>query len=295
MKHIYRVLVFLIAISVLIVAADKSGALAQTTNEVTGFKNVRLWVNAEYDDPRLLVMMEGQIVGAQAPAEVRFLVPATAQMYSAGSMDAQGKYSGGPPNRQASSIPGWDEISYTVTTGTFRVEYYDTIITGQPDKTISYEFRRLYPIANLDVYVQVPRRASNFTVSPAGKASTDSEGFATYVYNYSGLDTATPLRFDISYTKTDSSPSLTSGDTGSGASDPATMAIIAITVGAVIVGGFLWIRKSKPRTRAARRQLARATSAREPAVKPAKGRFCTQCGERIEASDRFCPHCGKKL
>ncbi len=118
-------------------------ALAQTGNEPTGLKNVTLWLNPEYDDPRLLVMLEGKIVGVNPPARIRFLVPTAAEMYSAGSRDATGNYTGGPPDRKASSITGWDEISYELQTDTCRVEYYDPIIAGQPDKENSYYFQFL--------------------------------------------------------------------------------------------------------------------------------------------------------
>ncbi len=121
-KTTYRFLSLLVAISLLFITADIPLALAQTENEPDGFKNVTLWIYPEFDDPRLLVMLEGQIVGVQVPATVRFLVPSAAEMYSAGSMNAQGQYSGGPPRREPSAIAGWDEISYEVTTDTFRIE-----------------------------------------------------------------------------------------------------------------------------------------------------------------------------
>ena len=68
-------------------------------------------------------MLQGQIEGVEPPVVVRFLVPSEAEMYSAGSMDALGQYTGGPPNRESSSIPGWDEINYEVTTNTFQSPY----------------------------------------------------------------------------------------------------------------------------------------------------------------------------
>jgi hypothetical protein len=97
MKKAFQLIFSLITIGLLLLGP--SAALAQDEPEpeniVTGFQNVQLWVYAEYDDPYaigapLLVMLEGQIVGAEPPAEVRFLVPATAQLYSAGSKDAEG-------------------------------------------------------------------------------------------------------------------------------------------------------------------------------------------------------------
>ena len=160
MKKIHRILLFVAVTCVLIVSATLSPVFAQDGNEPEGFKNVRLWVFPEYDDPRLLVMLEGKIVGAQAPVTVRFLVPSAAEMNSAGSMDSLGQYSGGPPDREPSAISGWDEISYVVTSDIFRVEYYDPIIIGQTDKTIRYEFYGLYPISDLRVIVQEPRKST---------------------------------------------------------------------------------------------------------------------------------------
>lgn len=293
MKNTSRILILLLATSLIFIAVGKSLVSAQNENVPTGFQNVRLWVNPEYDDPRLLVMLEGQIVGTQPPAEVRFLVPSAAEMYSAGSMDAQGQYSGGPPQREPSSLPGWDEISYDVKTNTFRVEYYDPIIIGQPDKSISYEFHWLYPISGLEVIIQEPRRSTNFSVSPAGNASTDYEGFTTYMYNYSGLDNEPPLQFEITYIKSDTRPSLAVEDNGT--SDSLLPIIVIIVLGIAVVGVFLWMRKSKPRTRAVRRQLARGSSARRPADNQPKARFCSHCGKPIEGSYKFCTHCGVKI
>ena len=81
MKNTYLLLLLFISIGLLLIGADLSRALAQPENEVTGYENVQLWVYPEYDDPRLLVMLEGQIVGVEPPAEVRFLVPSASEMY----------------------------------------------------------------------------------------------------------------------------------------------------------------------------------------------------------------------
>ncbi|MFC1918009.1 zinc ribbon domain-containing protein [Chloroflexota bacterium] len=292
MKNPVRDLILLTVTILIFVAIPASGVFAQSANEPTGFKNVQLWIYPEYDDPRLLVMLEGQIVGVQAPAEVRFLIPAKASMYSAGSKDAQGQYTGGPPHREPSAIPGWDEISYELTTETFRVEYYDPIIIGQPDKTISYEFRWLYPISDINVTVQEPRSSSNFVVIPQAQAFVDGAGFTSYSYDYSDLDAEPPLQFEITYTKSDISPSLSIEEKS--ASSPLPTIIILAIVAVFIVGGFFWMRKPRPKTRAARRQLSRTTGRKSPDANQVEARFCTQCGQPIEGSHRFCPNCGAK-
>ena len=292
MKHPVYLLLFLLLLGLLVPAAGKL-ALAQAGSEIS-FKNVRLWINPEYDDPRLLVMLEGQLAGVAPPVTLRFLVPAAAEMYSAGSMDAQHQYSGGPPDRKASDIPGWDEISYEVKTDTFRVEYYDPIIIGKTDKKISYDFRWLNPISSLTVSVQQPRKATNFSVTPSGKALIDAEGFTVFQTTYANLDpTAPPLHFDIAYTRTDTKPSLQI--TGGGESSSTTAALIALAAIVVVVVGFFFLRRPRRTSRQVRRQAARNPAAPKPASTPSRARFCTRCGRPVEGAPKFCPNCGKKL
>lgn len=279
--------VLLVIISVISLGwGGLSQALAQTDTEPTGFKNVTLWVNPEYDDPRLLMMLEGKIVGASAPVRVRFLVPSAAEMYSAGSKDAQGKYSGGPPDRKASTIPGWDEISYELKTDTFRVEYYDPAIPSQPDKKIAYDFHTLYPISDLRVAIQQPRKATDFTVTPNGAVGTDSEGFAVRLYNYTNLDAGASLHFDIAYTRTDSKPSLSTNTAGSSTRP----LIVGGTIAALAIIVFVVLQIKKNRPSPVPRSAGRTASRRN-----VKGRFCSQCGQPVTGQERFCAHCGNKL
>jgi hypothetical protein len=288
------VLLLFVLLGLLLAAAGP--VFAQGTP--TGFKNVKLWVYPEFDDPRLLVMLEGQIEGAAPPATVRFLVPTTAEMYSAGSMDAQRKYTGGPPRRGASTVPGWDEISYEVTTDTFRVEYYDSSIVGQPDKSIYYDFLWLYSIADLTAIVQVPKGSTDFNVTPPGTASLDAAGYTIYTSNFSGLNPGDPpLHFDISYRKADTAPSQSPPAQTGGGSSTVLLIVIAGIAAVIAVGGFLWFRRPQPANRAARRQIARnAPGRRAASSQPGQpSRFCTQCGQRLEGSPKFCPNCGKKL
>jgi hypothetical protein len=293
MKRLFQSSVLLGLVGLLLFPVNVPGVSAQDVEEPTSFRDVRLWIYPEYDDPRLLVMLEGKIVGTEAPAEVNFLVPSAAEMYSAGSKDAQGVYTGGPPQREPSSIPGWDKITYQVIYETFRVEYYDPIILGRPDKTISYESHWLYPIDYLEVTVQEPRSSSDFIVSPTGSVFVDNEGFTSYFYDYSNLDDSSQVEFEIAYTKSDARPSLSISDEDS--NGPMVGIIIAIVVGIVAVGLFLWMRKPKVRTRAARRQQSRAIKKGGTPARQSKTRYCTECGQSIDGSFKYCPNCGKGL
>ena len=289
----YHIMLSFLAISLLVIFAGNSSALAQEENELTGFDDVQLWIYPEYDDPRLLVMLQGQIEGVEPPVAVRFLVPSEAEMYSAGSMDALGQYTGGPPNREPSSIPGWDEIDYEVTTNTFRVEYYDPIISGQLDKSISYEFRWIYPISKLEVVVQEPRRSSDFSVLPIGNSFVDNEGFNSYSYNFSELEDTSPLRFEISYHKSDTRPSLSINEDES--SESYLVVVIVVILGVAAVASFFWLRKSRPKTRAARRQLSRNNPERRIKSNQPGARFCSKCGQPTDKSSNYCIYCGARL
>ena len=278
---------------------------AYAQNEPDRYSNVRLWIYPEYDDPRLLVMLEGQIEGTKPPTEVKFLVPSTAEMYSAGSMDAQGNYSGGPPDRKPSPIPSWDEISYQVTTDTFRVEYYDPIIFSNPKKTFSYTFRTAYPMSDIEIVFQEPIGATDFMISPTGEKFVDIAGFHSYLYRYTDLEPEATIQFDISYTRTLSTPSLFSSEeafspsqSASGESENSNNLWIMIALGAVIlciVAVFAWRRRTAPVSRAERRRTTRTGGKPEQQSSTPVPKFCSQCGNPVDSTHKFCPSCGIKV
>ncbi len=322
MKKLLKLLMTGMVIVIILTGALATAALADNPT-ATGYSNVQLWVDPEYDDPSLLVMMQGTITGATAPVTVQFLVPTTAVLYSAGSIGSDGQYTGGPPDRTASQVSGWDLISYTATSNTFRVEYYDDIIQGQPDKTINYEFMTYLPITGMNVSVQQPLKATNFTVDPAGNSSTDTQGFNIQTYSYDTVDPLGTLTFDISYYKADNTPSITqnasagtaAGDAtggGGGLSNGWLAAIIVVVVVAGVGVVYYLTRRSRPASRADRRRYAMPRRASgsgarasggggsAKAVSPARtanastggGKFCTNCGAPFDANARFCRECG---
>ena len=274
--------------------------LAAEDAQISSYENVTIWVYPEYDDSRLLVMMEGDIAGTSAPAEVSFLVPTDAQMYSAGSKDAQGQYSGGPPNREASGTPGWDIISYEVTEQTFRVEYYTAQIIGYPDKSIDFKYSFLFPVTGLEVIFQEPRESSEYLISPAGNAFTDSEGFRSHLFTYTTLPTGQSLEYSVTYTKSDNRPSLDISPSGSSDALTAVIVIVALTLG---VGAFLFLMNragKKPAGRAARRRAQKSETRKnaKPATEPrgestTRPRFCSYCGKPLKGSGAYCAFCGE--
>lgn len=291
--------------------------------EPTSLKNVKLWLYPEYDDPRLLVVIDGEIEGVTAPATIRFLVPAAAEMYSAGSMDASGTYiphagAPGSPARQASAISGWDEITYEVVTNHFRIEYYHDVIQKTPVKSIDFVLRPLYPISNMTLMSQEPRKSRDYGMDPQCDSQQTVEGFVFHIWDFTDVPANTPLRQNIHYTRTETRPSLeinpSSGEMAW------TIGIVGL-VGAALTGGIVWILRRRPAPRKSRpvpagrgaSNRAQQRRGKEKATQRAAQnggqgggqggaqasaggkRFCAECGHRVDGPARFCPGCGNKL
>jgi hypothetical protein len=287
-RVLYPLLVVLLCLASLLLPVP-----ARADAGISSFNNVTLWLYPEYDNQSMLVMLEGKVATSEVPSQVKFLVPHNAVMYSAGSKDAQGNYSGGPPNRIASQISGWDEISYQLNSDTFRVEYYDDIIIGSTQKTIAYDFRWLYPISNLTVIAQQPLKASNYTINPPG--TTGNEGqFKVFTYNFANPDINQPFHFEIAYTKTDPDPSIGSAATSpppSNSSGNLTLIVIgALVVVAVIA--FLIVNRLKKKKPS---RISRSQPRSQAKPNKAAEKYCDQCGQPLNKNYKFCPHCGNNL
>jgi hypothetical protein len=267
-------------------------------------KSMRISIWPEYDDPRILVLYEGEFAdGAVFPQDVKFPAPAGA---SIGQVCALTK----PANEHLCQLyetsPEGDGIviSYNLPIPTFFLEYYYDGLQGQPDRTFSYQYLSPYPIERLSIEVQQPLRSSDFSLSPAYVSSASSGGFKYYQYTFNNVEAGQAIRIDGSYTKTDTQPSIAGQQSAGGSSS--ALAITGIIVGAVAVGAVgIMVYRRRPTP-------ARATASRGPA-RPSRqprqaqmmmlkgsstssrnraGSFCTQCGGKLDAGDRFCAQCG---
>ena len=290
---------FLVLISEMVVLAVLGGPFfsvsAAVSTEPTGFKDVTLSVYPQYDDPlklrypTVLVMLEGQIVGATPPTTPRFLVPKNAAMYSAGSGPRQSyQPPGASLTRKASDLDGWDEVSYELKTNYFVVEYYAPMPTSD-DKAFTASLIPLYPITNLTAIVQEPRSSVNFSVTtqsqPANQQKgVDSEGLNIHRYTYSALQSRQQIDFSISYTG--SSAALSTGGAG-----PSNVGIVVVAVLAAVflVGLAVYAIRRKPSAV----RPSRGRNKRQ-AAESAPGLYCTSCGAKMDKSQRFCPKCGAK-
>ena len=80
MRRAKRYLMVFLAVWLISIAVGGGAVQAQDEEEPTSLTGVRLWVYPEYDEPSLLVMIEGEVVGVEIPTTVRVLVPTTGEV-----------------------------------------------------------------------------------------------------------------------------------------------------------------------------------------------------------------------
>jgi len=295
--------------------------------EPTGLNNVILTIYPEYDDPKLLIMLHGELDGVEAPAVVRFLVPEGSLMYSAGWFNTSGQYEqgswegnaeGNPPPSEPSDYDGWDVVTFGVESNIVRVEYYYDGIEGSVDKTASVELISFYPVTGIEAVIQEPLESSNFSVTHSATPSSedtvsrpdtvvDAEGnefsteFQENHYHYDSLDAETPLSFDISYTKSDPDTSLTIAARTS--TNWALIIGLSVLGAVALIGAIYWVasslRKQRPEKREPEKQIGQKAKKKKkqkvPERAPGQPRFCTKCGSKLEDSAKFCSDCGASV
>jgi hypothetical protein len=261
-----------------------SPAMAQSFTDLRLERaNVSVW--PEYDDPRLLILYEGAFVDDGGfPRTVEFPVPLGIDVNQAAGLTPDGRYLRQP--YQIIPEDGYALLRYELPIPTFFFEYYYHPIEGETDQSIDWWLRSRYPIADLQVDVQQPLKATGFTVlPPADLINAGQDGFKFHLFTHRTLDVGEEMKLHIRYTKADPEPSVTRQPfVEPGAAAPVATSTLSqelyptllIVIGAagLLAGGGYWYLKQ--------RQALTVTS------------YCHQCGKELHADDRFCPRCGTR-
>jgi hypothetical protein len=270
--------------------------------------SLKLW--PEYDDPGLLVIFAGDFAeGATFPQTVAFPIAEGARNIQATVNDpAKGLLS-----QEWQMQDG--KVTYSLPQPGFHIEYYVDRPPSGNKRAIVHTFEAPYPIKSLEIAVQQPARATDFSLTPApSRTTTGSDGLTYHIINLENLAAGEKRDIVISYVKTDTgltSPQLavTSATPAAQASAPTQpqtkqaalpswLPLLLIGVGllALIGIGVYWFTS---RRRAvgpiASAEPAPASAPLQPAARPTSGEgaaFCTQCGHALRPDDRFCAQCG---
>jgi mono/diheme cytochrome c family protein len=285
---------------------------------------LRLSIWPEYDDPRVLVMLRGEMTPRQAfPASITLPIPKGAEIIGAGMISEQNELLVHPHQ----ILPGdtQDTLQLNLPVPRFFVEfYYNPFTKGGPEKRFVYRAPTTYPIELFEVDIQQPLKATAFTLDPAPmERMTDSQGFTYHQYTYRDVGKGQSQTFSIAYTKTVATPSVSKQQPASQPMEKAraradnTLVVLSIFAGAIILfTGYAWLLQ-----RSQRRHMP-ATTTPAPSVSmsdilKALGQddaqlqgtvdasptlpqtrvinFCANCGRQLFPDDHFCSGCGKPI
>ncbi len=267
-------------------------------------QQLRVQVMPEFDDPRVLVIVQGRLSGDSDsfPREVTFFVPAGAQINQMAAMNvATGQttpqvYDTLPhPND-----PRWTAVSYTLENAHFFYEFYYNPLPNNADKQFTYVFNSPLSIDDLQVEVQQPKTAENFTLAPAANNSrVDNFGLTVHQVTLAAVAAGADVSVEVSYRKSDTTPSVSreqvmalqggEEETAVSVTNPHTQPDItqergatvlvglAGLAGVAVIGRFFWLRHT-PVTH-----------------KTHRAKFCSQCGSALKAEADFCHECGEAV
>ncbi|OLN26529.1 hypothetical protein [Desulfosporosinus metallidurans] len=104
-----------------------------------------------------------------------------------------------------------------------QIEYYYNTLQGNPDKTFVYEYIPEYPIAQAELIVYQPKKASNMVVTPDfGQAQPGNDGFSVYKKEFKNLKPGDNVQVKVGYTKSDPNPSVAPPSQQQGQSEQST-------------------------------------------------------------------------
>ncbi len=285
--------------------------------EPTGLKSLRIALWPEFDDPRLLVIIDGET--NQPGQTVVIPVPAEAEVNAVAAAGADGNLL----NLQWENVKGTDggnAVSFKPAQTGFRLEYYVPLITKGSQRLANFNLPASYVNATkVDIEALLPPSATNIGSDPAMQPSSPSDnGGKVYLRSIGAEAGGAAIKQNLTYDNptgalgvaedaraTQAPAQATPAPapataTGSGTSSR-TLLIGLLGIAAVLLVGLglfgLWRTRQAPAEPAAAVPARTARAAKTAGAKPAAGaagsdRFCRQCGTEFQREDKFCRSCG---
>jgi hypothetical protein len=283
-------------------------ALAQDGPADLRIQQVRIQVMPEFDDPRVLVIVQGRMAAAENPAAaenqfpmpVTFRLPLDAEINQMATIETLG---GGTSAEAFDTRPDPDDgrwllATYNLRDAHFFYEYYYDPLPADENKDFTFVASSLYPIDELTIEVQEPSAATGLSLEPAAASSRlDPTLNLRYHQIHAGaLPAGGETAVRVRYTKTDPAPSLAWEDvmaaqaarTGAGAPAPQATAAenrfpagilaglgLGALAGAIVIG---WVR-ARPGSPASGGNVAPAG-------------YCPDCGTALKWEASYCHVCG---
>lgn len=290
-------------------------AHAQGPTNLAGL-TIKLW--PEYDDPRLLVIIDGQL--AEPGSQIRLPLPDEAQLNAVATSDGSGRLLKNDFSEEKAA-DGTRLLVMTPDNPLFRVEYYTPIPSNGEERVIDFELPAGYfDSEQAAIEVLIPPGSKDVTLDPSTDESGPTQDNAhlfqrslgpiknqavsqKVVYKNPGGALTVPE--NPSPSSGDAQPNTTSNSQAQPAADKKGLNpwLIGLAVAAtiLIIGGAmgLWFTRERevvpaaappsPAVRKKRRRQHKGAAATQGNL----DRFCRKCGREFGSDDRFCRYCGE--
>jgi len=291
-------------------------AHAQGATNLAGL-TIKLW--PEYDDPRLLVIIDGQL--AEPGSQIRLPLPDDAQLNAVATSDGSGRLLKNDFSEEKAA-DGTRLLIMTPANPLFRVEYYTPIPANGEERVIDFEL----PAGYLDseqtsIEILIPPGSKDVTLDPPTDESGPTQDEAHLFQRPVGPIKDQAISQKVVYKnpggaltvpENPSPPSnaaQSNATSNSQAQPPAVnkqglspwLIGLAAAATLLIVGGAmgLWFTRERdavpavvPATSSARRKQRR----QHKGIAATQGnldKFCRKCGREFGLDDRFCRYCGE--
>jgi hypothetical protein len=310
--------------------AGQGAGQSQEDNQ-PAIAELRVQVMPEFDDPRVLVIVQGRLDISQdgLPVELTLPVPRGAQINQMAIMNSTSGAIESQPF-DAEPEPGneqWTLVTYELSSAHFFYEYYYApFLAGNPERHFVFDFPTPYAVDGLKIEVQQPLEATDFSLTPPATLARVDEamGFTYHLYEIGALGAGETISIDIAYRKETAEPSITreelmGSQVQGGADGPAGIDAAPVSggeneglwVGLGVVGLFgagaaiwTWTKKDSPsREHAKPHRVSPRRATPQPEVTGGESNngvehstlYCTDCGARLRAQARFCHVCGSRV
>jgi hypothetical protein len=272
-------------------------------------QQLRVQVMPEFDDPRVLVIVQGRLAlgSIESPLTFTVRVPHGAQINQMATMNMVTGGTTAQPFEVAADPDDarWSLVSYTLDNPHFFYEYYYDTLGDQVDKEFTFAFSSRWPVGEMLLEVQEPLAATGFSLDPMpGSVRQDKDfGLAYHQFDVGALGPGEEFTVRVGYAKSDPAPSVSraemmsvgmpglvpdavppmAGMQRTGGTVPTWIFFMLGSVLVVGLAGVVWYRV----------QVTRAALA--PAREASQGATCRQCDIALRPSARFCHFCGSRV
>ncbi|MBI5880490.1 MAG: zinc ribbon domain-containing protein [Chloroflexi bacterium] len=299
-----------LAVMAVVWLAGASAGVARAADNGS-LKSLTVMVWPEYDDPRVLVLYEGEFTDATAfPRDVYFYVPAGAANLATAYADDKGDLINTDPATLDAPVDGFARVNVKLPRSRFHIEYYYDPLPKTTDKKFDFAYKAAQPTGAVNLQIQQPLKAENFTTEPAAASQAASNhGFKNHNFAFPSMTAEQTFKVSVQYTKTDPKPSIENvaqtlpattpgapapSGSASSSADWTTYLPVALGAAALALAALAFFAWRSRQGAALQPAHAGPRPRRKGRPAPAASYFCTKCGNGLDEDDMYCPACGTK-